>query len=148
MECSYEVRPAGPQDSVAILAMLGRLAKHEGAALQPRLTEASLLRDVFCDAPRAHIFVAESEETVLIGFILVFETYSSWEGGAALHIGDLWVEEGARSLGVGSRLVSHALGAFPNRRVDVYVVRSNDARAFYERCGFIERADWCLYRRN
>lgn len=148
MECTYEVRPAGPRDSVAILAMLDRLAKHEGVALQPRLTEASLLRDVFGDAPRAHIFVAESALGLRIGFILVFETFSSWEGGAALHIGDLWVEEDARSLGVGSSLVFHALGAFPNRRVDVYVVRSNDARSFYERCGFIDQADWCLYRRN
>jgi GNAT superfamily N-acetyltransferase len=148
MECTYEVRPAGPQDSAAIVAMLGRLAKHEGAALQPRLTEVSLLRDVFGDAPRAYIFVAECKPGIPMGFILVFETFSSWEGGAALHIGDLWVEEDARSLGVGRRLVGHALEAFPNRRVDVYVVRSNDARSFYERCGFVDQADWCLYRRN
>lgn len=147
MNDSFKIRSARPGDATEVLSMLSRLAKHEGAADQPRLNKDSLEQYVFAASPRAYVFVAESQNGVLMGFILVFETFSSWTGGLALHVGDLWVEEFARRRDVARQLMNHASDAFPNRRIDVYVVRTNDARSFYERCGFVEQEEWVLYRR-
>jgi ribosomal protein S18 acetylase RimI-like enzyme len=134
-------------DSPEIVSMLQRLARYEGAATPPLLTESSLKQYVFGDAPVAHVLVAENT-MALVGFILFFETFSSWAGGPTLHIGDLWVEEHARSRGIGRQLLQQAAHAFPDRRTDVYVVRSNTARTFYESCGFNEQQEWALFRKT
>jgi GNAT superfamily N-acetyltransferase len=140
------VRRARPEDGAALLSMLSRLAEHEGAAEPPRFGEDELARDVFGLQPRLHIAVAVNADDVPIGFISAFENYSSWEGKAGLHICDLWVELQARGSGVGVALVDLMRAWFPNRRIDAYVVRTNEARGFYERYGFAHESGWCLYR--
>jgi ribosomal protein S18 acetylase RimI-like enzyme len=140
------VRRARPEDGAALLSMLGKLAEHEGAAEPPCFGEAELARDVFGLQPRLHIGVAVDADDVPIGLISAFENYSSWEGKAGLQICDLWVEMRARERGIGLALVEQMRAWFPNRRIDAYVVRTNAARGFYERYGFVHESGWCLYR--
>jgi ribosomal protein S18 acetylase RimI-like enzyme len=145
------IRPARPEDGPAILAMLAELASFEGAAHRPRLDAAALARDVFGPNPGLTIFVAEnaSEDRLkpLVGFISYYENYSSWEGRAGIHIGDLWVSAADRGRGVGSALLRHVVSRFEGRRIDVFVIRNNaDARFVYERLGFKEQEQWCVYR--
>lgn len=140
------VRRARPEDGAALLSMLGRLAEHERATEPPRLNENDLARDVFGLQPRLHIAVAVNADDVPIGFISAFENYSSWEGKTGLHISDLWVEAQARGNGAGAALIDQMRAWFPNRRIDAYVVRTNEARGFYERYGFAHESGWCLYR--
>jgi ribosomal protein S18 acetylase RimI-like enzyme len=58
----------------------------------------------------------------------------------------LWVEPRARGYGLGRLLVERVMSEFPDRRIDVYVVRSNESRKFYEAIGFKMPQHWCLYR--
>jgi ribosomal protein S18 acetylase RimI-like enzyme len=145
------IRPARLEDSSAILAMLGDLASFEGAEHRPRLDTAALARDVFSLDPKLTIFVAEKvdadQSRALVGFISCFENYSSWQGQAGIHISDLWVSAADRGRGVGAALLRHVLSRYEGKRIDVFVVRGNDgARSVYERLGFKEQKQWCLFR--
>jgi ribosomal protein S18 acetylase RimI-like enzyme len=142
------IRPARPEDGPRILAMLENLASFEGAAYPPRLNLVAMATDVFTLTPKLTILVAEGEAHDLLGFVSYFENYSSWEGTAGVHIGDLWVEPDARSRGIGAALLRHVVSLHRSKRVDVFVIRDNDARNFYEHLGFLEQKEWCLYRKN
>ena len=145
------IRAAMPLDGPAILDMLADLASFEGADHHPRLDVTSLERDVFGSAPRLHIALAEqAAESGFMqsaGFISWFENYSSWEGRAGVHIGDLWVCPKFRGHGIASALLRHILSRHEGERIDVFVIRDNaGARAFYRHLGFREKMEWCLYR--
>jgi len=144
------IRTARPEDGPPILAMLTDLASFEGATHAPRLDAAALERDVFGPTPTLNIVIAEqasgSQFRQIRGFVSYFTNYSSWEGNAGIHICDLWVSRERRGEGVGSALLRHILSQNEGKRIDVFVARSNDARIFYERLGFKEQTEWCLYR--
>ena len=97
-----------------------------------------------------NILIAEPtvdyESRQIVGFLSYFKNYSSWEGKAGIHIGDLWVSPALRGQGVGSALLRAVLSQNEGKRIDIFVVRDNDARLFYERFGFKEQNRWCLYR--
>jgi ribosomal protein S18 acetylase RimI-like enzyme len=92
--------------------------------------------------------VAENRAGQLVGFVSYCENYSSWEGANGIHIGDLWVSAAYRGQSIGSALLGHVTQAHEGRRVDVFVIRHNEARFFYERLGFEEQTQWLLYRRE
>lgn len=101
-------------------------------------------------APKLNILIAEEAAGNIprrvAGFISYFENYSSWEGKPGIHIGDLWVSRERRGQGVGSALIRHVLSHNEGKRIEVFVVRNNEARIFYERVGFEKQTEWCLYR--
>ena len=144
------IRLAQPEDGPIILAMLRDLASFEGAAHTPRLDTVALARDVFGPTPKLNILIAEQAagngRRQIVGFVSHFRNYSSWEGNTGIHIGDLWVSPPIRGQGVGSALLRHVLTQNEGKRIDVFVVRNNKARVFYERLGFKEQTGWCLYR--
>ena len=144
------IRVAQPKDGPAILAMLTALESFEGAAHAPRLDAVALATDVFGSTPKLNILIAEqvagNELRQIAGFVSYFRNYSSWEGRAGIHIGDLWVSPAIRGQGVGSALLRHVLAQNEGERIDVFVIRNNEARIFYERLGFKEQTEWCLYR--
>jgi len=144
------IRAARPEDGQAILAILADVASFEGTAHAPRRDAAVLATDVLGTTPKLNILIAEqpagNEPSKVVGFISYFRNYSSWAGKAGIHIGDLWVSPAVRGRGVGSALLRHVLTQHEGKRVDVFVIRDNEARLFYERLGFKEKKEWCLYR--
>jgi ribosomal protein S18 acetylase RimI-like enzyme len=144
------IRIAQPEDGPTILAMLTALASFEGAVHAPRLDAAALADDVFGSTPKLNILIAElasgNDLRQIAGFVSYFRNYSSWEGKTGIHIGDLWVSPANRSQGIGSALLRHVLSENERKRIDVFVVRDNEARILYERLGFKEQTEWCLYR--
>jgi ribosomal protein S18 acetylase RimI-like enzyme len=144
------IRAARPEDGPAVLAMLADLASFEGAAHAPHLDAGALACDVFGSTPKLNILIAEkaggNDLRQIAGFISYFKNYSSWEGKPGIHIGDLWVSPTVRGQGVGSALLRHVLSQNEGKRIDVFVIRNNEARIFYERLGFKEQTEWCLYR--
>ena len=147
-QISASIRKAQKKDGPAILSMLAELAAWEGASHAPRLSLATLDTDVFGDDPKLHILVAEDDSRQLAGFISYYENYSSWEGAAGIHIGDLWVSPACRGQSIGAALLNHVTALHEGQRVDVFVVRNNEARFFYEHLGFKEQTQWTLYRKN
>jgi ribosomal protein S18 acetylase RimI-like enzyme len=147
---SIRIRSAKITDITSILGMLAALAEFENALHPPRLDRESVERDVLGPDPRLFIAIADvvdNQRPRAAGFISWFENYSSWQGSAGIHIGDLWTCPEYRRMGVASKLVNHVLSQCQRKRVDLFVLHVNEvARAFYERHGFQSRAEWCLYR--
>ncbi|SRR6266702_2180323 len=142
------IRVARQEDGASILSMLAELAGWEGAPHAPRLSPSTLDRDVFGENPKLHVLVAENQSRQLVGFISYHENYSSWEGAVGIHIGDLWVSPTCRGQSIGSALLNQVTDSHENRRVDVFVIRDNEARFFYEHFGFQEQTQWILYRKG
>ena len=142
------IREAQKKDGAAILSMLAELAAWEGASHAPRLSLSTLDTDVFGEDPKLHILVAEDQSGQLVGFISYYQNYSSWEGTVGIHIGDLWVSPACRGQSVGAALLHHVTSSHEGQRVDVFVVRNNKARFFYEHLGFKEQSQWMLYRKE
>jgi len=134
------------EDGASILSMLHELAASEGAPHPPRLSPLALERDVFAADTKLHILVAKNAFGENVGFVSYHVNYSSWEGAAGIHIGDLWVSPVWRNQGIGGALLEHVIDANRHRRIDVFVVTDNDAHFFYERLGFKEQTQWKLYR--
>jgi GNAT superfamily N-acetyltransferase len=146
--CPVSIRSALPEDGTRILNMLKSLASFEGSPCPPQLSLATLASDVFTSAPTLRVFVAEDEEHRLLGCVSYFENYSTWVARRGIHICDLWVEPDARGQGIGGALLNHVVSQHESQRIDVFVLRKNKARNFYEHLGFSERKEWCLYRRD
>jgi ribosomal protein S18 acetylase RimI-like enzyme len=149
MNSEFVVRAAEIEDTPAILAMLAELAAFEGAQHPPRVDATSLRRDAFGTEPRLHVLVAEGSDSNLVGFVTLYPNYSTWEGAPGFHIGDLWVSQESRGLGIAAALIREVVLRCleqGGRRVDAFVLRDNPARGFYERLGFRERDEWSLYR--
>jgi ribosomal protein S18 acetylase RimI-like enzyme len=129
--------------------MLKSLALFEGAPRPPELSLEILANDVFTRHPKLRIVVAVDElASRLLGCLSYFDNYSTWTGRSGIHICDLWVEPEARRRGIGTVLLGHVTSLHQSQRIDLFVLRDNEARKFYERFGFVEQREWCLYRRD
>ena len=140
------IHRAQKEDGASILSMLHELAVWEGAPHTPRLCQSTLEKDAFAADPKLHILVAKNPSGENVGFLSYHENYSSWEGAPGIHIGDLWVSPAWRNRGIGAALLKHVSDANRSGRIDVFVIKDNRARFFYERLGFKEQTQWKLYR--
>lgn len=142
-------RPATPADVPALLRLIRGLAAYERAPGQVIATEADLLRDGFGPRPRFQALLAEHEGAP-VGFALYGFLWSTWQGRAALHLEDLFVEPHARGLGFGLSL----LRALAQIALDEGCTRfqwnvldwNTPAIGFYEKLGAKKLAEWLPMR--
>ena len=143
------VRPATPADAGTIVGLIRELASYENEPpASVRISEADVLRDGFGPKSRFECLLVEAEGRPA-GFALFFHNYSTWEGRAGLYVEDIFVSEWARGRNIGRRLLAEIAAIAAARgcvRVDLSVLHWNPARAFYERIGFVEMAEWRPYR--
>jgi GNAT superfamily N-acetyltransferase len=146
---SVVVRTATPADAGTIVELIRELAVYEKEPLtRVKATEADILRDGFGPQPRFECLLLEAAGRAA-GFALFFHNYSTWEGRAGLYVEDLFISEWARGSGLGRQLIAEIAALATSRgctRIDLSVLHWNPARAFYERIGFVETADWRRYR--
>lgn len=146
---TLSIRPTIPDDMPELLVMLRELAAFEQAPSGSlRCTEADFRRDGFGPQRRFDCLFAEGNGVVL-GFIILLPTYSSWLALPGLVIHDLYVRPEARGKGAAAALVAAARALAEQRgcgRVDVNVLSWNSARAFYEKQGFTPQPDWVIHR--
>jgi GNAT superfamily N-acetyltransferase len=143
-----EIRPAGPEDAGAILAMIRELALYERAPEAVVASEADLRRDGWGPRPVFEVLLAELAGEA-VGYALFFPTWSTWEGRAGLYVEDLYVKEGARRLGCGRQLLAAVAALAVERgcaRLELSVLDWNPARGFYERMGMTPLGDWLRCR--
>lgn len=143
------IRAATPDDAGHIVRLVKALAVFENEPLTTvRLTEADVRRDGFGERPYFEVLLAELDGEP-VGFALYFHNYSTWEGRPGIYLEDLFVEERARGLGLGRRLIA-AIAAIAHERgcarIDLWVLRWNPAREFYHRIGIEHMEEWLPYR--
>ncbi|MDP6405369.1 MAG: GNAT family N-acetyltransferase [Alphaproteobacteria bacterium] len=102
------IRRARPDDADHVVRLVKALAAYEHEPEETvRLTADDVRRDGFGERPRFEVVLAELAGEV-VGFLLFFHNYSTWEGNAGLYIEDLFVEERARGHDLGRRLMAAA----------------------------------------
>lgn len=134
------IRPARPGDIPAVFRMKRDLAAAEGNEGVIRATERDWLRDGFGRDARFRCFVAEAEAAEgLAGMVTYSEVYMTSLGAPIFSIQDLYVEPAWRQSGAGRALIAHVAAAALERGVpliELTVMDTNPARAFYQRLGF------------
>ncbi|MFQ5971396.1 MAG: GNAT family N-acetyltransferase [Alphaproteobacteria bacterium] len=143
------VREATTEDAATIVRLVHALARFENAPPDTvKITVADVLRDGFGEPRRFETLLAELDG-VAVGFALYFHNYSTWEGRAGLFVEDLFVEEHARRLGAGRKLLAAIARAARDRgcpRIDLCVLDWNPARDFCHRIGISHLEEWLPYR--
>lgn len=145
---ALRIRRAERADAPTLLGFIRELAAYEREPQAVRSTVDDLIRDGFGARPRLEALIAEIEGRPA-GFVLMYETYSAWEGRCGLYLEDLFVRDWARGRGIGRRLVAEAAAIAVARncsRLDLNVLDWNPARRFYERLGLHHVSRWLPYR--
>ncbi|PKU24186.1 GNAT family N-acetyltransferase [Telmatospirillum siberiense] len=146
---SVTIRPAEPEDAQSILALLGQLARFEGAPEGICLTERAIREEAFGDHPRFQVLLADTDG-VPCGLLIFYQAYSSWSAAPTLMVHDLFVLEAHRRSGAGRALLAEAARIAESRgccRMDVNVLAWNEpARRFYAAAGFRHLETWLPYR--
>ena len=144
-----QTRRAQGADAPALLELVEALAHYERLPPPDRLARKRLIADLFGERPRMEAYLAESDRRI-VGYALVFETYSSFLALPTLYLEDLFVLPESRSRGAGAALFRHVVRQAQQRgcgRVEFAVLGWNDlAREFYFRFGARQMQEWQLFR--
>jgi GNAT superfamily N-acetyltransferase len=143
------IRPATPEDSAAIRALVVALAEYERLDPPDAAAQDRLLADAFRPQPRVEIAVAVVDG-VVAGYAFFFETYSTFLARPTLYLEDLFVLPAHRGVGVGKALFVYLAREAARRgcgRMEWAVLDWNEpALAFYRRLGAQHLADWQTFR--
>ncbi|NIX75951.1 GNAT family N-acetyltransferase [Microvirga terricola] len=131
------IREIAASDHAAVAAMLRKLGHHVGA--EPKVTA----KDLAAYGPLGHrcteILVAEAQGAI-IGIALYSIVFSAWRGQPGIYVSDLFVEDKARGLGIGTRLLRAAVAREMPRGcayLKLDVDKDNaEGLSFYEKRGF------------
>ena len=107
-----------------------------------RATIGDVERDVFGKSPLYESWLTEVDG-VPLGLATFFLCYSTLNGKPSLLLDNLFVQESARGLKIGEKLVTKiSCRALELNccRIELLVEKNNPARAFYEKFGFPETA--------
>ena len=108
-----------------------------------RATIGDVERDVFGKSPLYESWLTEVDG-VPLGLATFFLCYSTLNGKPSLRLDNIFVQESARGLKIGEKLVTKiSCRALELNccRLELLVGKNNPARAFYEKFGFPETAD-------
>lgn len=134
---AVSLRKADANDAETVHAMLRALAEAVGEAEAFTASVADVRRDGFGPAPLYETLIAETAGRP-VGVLTLFPTYSTYKGRPCLHVNDLYVAPEARQKGVARRLMARVCRMALKRnccRVELKVLKNNEARDFYESIG-------------
>ena len=139
------LRPARPDDSATIVALIRELAAFEKLEHEAVATADDLRGHLFCDHPTAEVIIAEvAGETV--GFALYFNNFSTFRGCPGVYLEDLFVRTAHRGQGIGRALISAVARVAVDRgagRLDWAVLNWNTpAIDFYRSLGAVPMDGW------
>lgn len=137
---TYTTRPATIEDAPTIaLFNLAMAQETEGKALDPATLEAGVRR-VFDQPSHGRYLVAESDQNVVVGCLLVTYEWSDWRNGQVWWVQSVYVDPAHRRRGVFKRLyqavreLGASVGGVCGYRL--YVERENTrAQQTYRRLG-------------
>ena len=143
-----DIRRACAEDIPQLLSLIRRYWDFEGIEGFAALRIEVLLKELLAGPPeRGLIWVAESQRA-LVGYLIAVLLFSLEHGGLMAEVDELFVLPQARSAGIGTQLLSAAEADLAQRgcvRSQLQLATGNSGgRAFYERHGYGERADYRL----
>jgi len=133
-----EIRAARPSDIPRIWEMLRGLAAYERLEHEVSGTPERLAEHLFGTRPSVECVVAESG-AALVGYALVYPTYSSFRTAPTMWLEDLFVEPGKRGKGTGRMLLAAVARLALERGCQglnwIVLDWNRPSIAFYERAG-------------
>jgi GNAT superfamily N-acetyltransferase len=144
---SVRIRPAGPDDSAAVIDLVRQLAAYERMPDAVKMDEA-LLRSAL-EAGHCRALLALRGE-VAVGLALYFFNFSTWTGKRGLYLEDLFVVPDARKAGIGLtffKVLAAIAAAEGCPRMEWQVLDWNElAHGFYRRLGASPMSEWRVWR--
>ena len=142
------LRKVTEADVPVLMTLIRALAAFERLESGVTASEQDLHRGLFGDEAIAEAMIAWRDDEP-IGFVIWYETFSTFRGRKGIYIEDLFVTESCRGSGVGRALLQHLAqvaveqGCF---RLEWEVLHWNEpAVAFYERIGGKCSREWDVY---
>ena len=149
-ETLLTLRPAVASDAKTMIAMVNALADYDK---MPRLdadAEKRLLRDAF-EKKRFEMILAEWDNKP-VGYVVILETYSTFEARPTLFMDDLYVLPDYRGKHIGYELFRYCVREAKRRecgRVEWLVLDWNrPALGFYDQLGAKQLQNWVPFRLN
>ncbi len=144
------IRPLGPADVPALLALIEALAEYEHLLPPPDpAARERLARDAISTPPRFEALLAEVDGGV-VGYAIYFETYSTFLALPTLYLEDIFVLPEARGRGAGAALFQACAREAQRRgcgRMEWQVLAWNElALRFYARRDAQPLDDWRPFR--
>lgn len=148
-DLTTRIRPAGPGDVVAIVAMIHELADYERAPDECTVTETQITAALFGDDAVASCHIADVDGEAA-AMALWFRNFSTWDGVAGIHLEDLFVRPVFRRRGLARALLATLARECLRRgysRLSWAVLDWNTgAIALYDAVGGRQMSEWIAYR--
>jgi GNAT superfamily N-acetyltransferase len=143
-------RPATRADRTALLAMVNAMAEADNAPRLDTMAQERLVHDAF-DRKRVEFILSEWEGKP-IGYVAIFETYSTFEARPTLFIDDLYVMPEFRGRHAAYELFRYCLREAKKRdcgRMEWLVHEGNQpAFGFYDHLQAKRLKNWVPFRLN
>jgi GNAT superfamily N-acetyltransferase len=151
VSAAFQLRPATAVDGPAVIGLITALADFEKLPPPDEAGRARLLEHGFGPKPRFETWLATVPDSAApVGYVLVFETYSTFEARPSLYIEDLFVLPAYRKLGIGTALLELCRRLARERgcgRMEWTCLDWNKrAQCVYESLGATPMKEWILYR--
>ena len=146
---SMSVRRAASADAPILLELITALARYEKLDPPDEAARERLVEHAFGNKPRFEAWIGELEGTV-VGYAIVFETYSTFLALPTLYLEDLFVLPEHRGMGVGyalfRRLAREAVERGCGRMEWACLDWNTPSLEFYRRLGARPLSDWRGFR--
>jgi GNAT superfamily N-acetyltransferase len=146
---SANIRPCRPDDAETLVNLVRELAVYEKLEAAARATADDFRTHLFGPRPSAEAFVAEVDGRV-VGFALIFATFSTFRGQPGMYLEDLFVRPEYRGRGIGKALLATLARLAVDRgcgRLEWAVLDWNaPSIGFYRALGALPMDEWTVYR--
>lgn len=100
----YSIRNCNLSDLPKLVVLCQKHAEFEKADYSPEGKEENLQEALFGQKPKLFCLVVATNETI-VGYVSYTFDYSTWDAATFMYMDCLFLEEGARSFGIGEALI-------------------------------------------
>lgn len=100
----YSIRNCESQDLPKLVILCQKHAEFEKADFSPEGKEEGLKKALFNDNPKLYCLVVAANKTI-VGYVSYTFDYSTWDAATFMYMDCLFLEEEARSFGIGEVLI-------------------------------------------
>lgn len=148
MDKKFRLREATREEVPVVLSYIKKLAEYEKLSHRVFATVESLDHWLF-ERNIGKVLFPE-EDGNIVGFVIYFYNFSTFEGKAGIYLEDVYIDEEARGRGYGKKIFEHiaetALKEGCSRIEFVCLDWNENSINFYKKLGAFPMSDWSTYR--